>query len=153
MTPEFLAQNTVTSLLQKTDYELEGYGRLTHPLAYDRDSDTLRLLEWDEAFERIGEILRGMRSPDQVEFYTSGLASNEAADLFQLFARELFQLFSREYGTNNFPDCSNMCHEPTSMGLPQSICIGKGTVSLEDFDHAELIISIGHNPGTITTHA
>ena len=140
VTPEFLAQNTVTSLLQKTDYELEGYGRLTHPLAYDRDSDTLRPVEWDEAFERIGEILRGMQSPDQVEFYTSGRASNEAAYLFQLFARE--------YGTNNFPDCSNMCHEPTSVGLPQSIGIGKGTVSLEDFDHAELIISIGHNPGT-----
>ena len=76
----------------------------------------------------------------QVEFYTSGRASNEAAYLYQLFAREL--------GTNNFPDCSNMCHEPTSVGLPQSIGIGKGTVSLEDFDHCELIISIGHNPGT-----
>ncbi|POM15153.1 putative oxidoreductase [Burkholderia cepacia] len=78
--------------------------------------------------------------PEQVEFYTSGRASNEAAYLYQLFAREL--------GTNNFPDCSNMCHEPTSVGLPQSIGIGKGTVSLEDFDHCELIISIGHNPGT-----
>jgi len=140
VTPEFLAQNTVTSLLKKTDFELEGYGRLTHPLAYDRASDTLRPVEWDEAFARIGEILRGMASPDQVEFYTSGRASNEAAYLFQLFARE--------YGTNNFPDCSNMCHEPTSVGLPQSIGIGKGTVSLEDFDDAELIISIGHNPGT-----
>ncbi|CAI2499254.1 FdhF/YdeP family oxidoreductase [Serratia ficaria] len=140
VTPEFLSQNTLTSLLQKTDFELEGYGRLTHPLAYDRDSDTLRPVEWDDAFARIGEVLRGMSSPDQVEFYTSGRASNEAAYLFQLFARE--------YGTNNFPDCSNMCHEPTSVGLPQSIGIGKGTVSLEDFDHAELIISIGHNPGT-----
>ncbi|MFP3615896.1 CbbBc protein, partial [Paraburkholderia sp. SIMBA_050] len=77
---------------------------------------------------------------EQVEFYTSGRASNEAAYLYQLFAREL--------GTNNFPDCSNMCHEPTSVGLPQSLGIGKGTVSLEDFDHCELIISIGHNPGT-----
>lgn len=140
VTPEFLAQNTVSSLLQKTDYELEGYGRLTHPLAYDPDTDTLRVVEWDEAFNRIGEILRSMPSPDQVEFYTSGRASNEAAWLFQLFARE--------YGTNNFPDCSNMCHEATSVGLPQSIGIGKGTVSLDDFDDAELVISIGHNPGT-----
>jgi molybdopterin-dependent oxidoreductase alpha subunit len=84
-------------------------------------------------------VLRAL-SPNQVEFYTSGRASNEAAYLYQLFARE--------FGTNNFPDCSNMCHEPTSVGLPRSIGIGKGTVSLEDFDSAELIISIGHNPGT-----
>jgi molybdopterin-dependent oxidoreductase alpha subunit len=140
VTPEFLAANTVTSLLGKTDFELEGYGRLTHPLVYDSASDTLRPVEWDDAFKRIGELLRGMQSPDQVEFYTSGRASNEAAYLFQLFARE--------FGTNNFPDCSNMCHEPTSVGLPQSIGIGKGTVSLDDFDNTELVISIGHNPGT-----
>jgi molybdopterin-dependent oxidoreductase alpha subunit len=137
--PEFFASNTVTSLLQKSDYELEDMGRLTHPLVYDRATDTYRAVEWEDAFARIGEILRTL-SPNQVEFYTSGRASNEAAYLYQLFARE--------YGTNNFPDCSNMCHEPTSVGLPRSIGIGKGTVSLEDFDSAELIISIGHNPGT-----
>ncbi|ETF02001.1 CbbBc protein [Advenella kashmirensis W13003] len=140
VTAEFLSQNTVTSLLEKTDYELENYGRLTQPLAYDRKTDTLRPVTWEAAFERIGTVLRALPSPDQAEFYTSGRASNEAAYLFQLFARE--------YGTNNFPDCSNMCHEATSVGLPQSIGIGKGTVSLEDFDHTELIISIGHNPGT-----
>lgn len=140
LTPEFLAKNTVTSLLQKSDFELEDYGRITHPLRYDRETDTLCPIEWDDAFSRIGEILRAMPSPDHVEFYTSGRTSNEAAYLFQLFARE--------YGTNNFPDCSNMCHEATSVGLPQSIGIGKGTVSLEDFDKTELIISIGHNPGT-----
>lgn len=139
VTPEFLAHNTVTSLLAKSDFELEGYGRLTHPLRYDRASDTFRPVEWEDAFERIGEVLRGLE-PDQVEFYTSGRASNEAAWLFQLFARE--------YGTNNFPDCSNMCHEATSVGLPRSIGIGKGTVSLDDFDKTELVISIGHNPGT-----
>jgi molybdopterin-dependent oxidoreductase alpha subunit len=139
VTPEFFAANTVTSLLQKTDYELENMGRLTHPLVYDRATDTFRPVDWEDAFARIGEILRSL-SPDQVEFYTSGRASNEAAFLYQLFARE--------YGTNNFPDCSNMCHEPTSVGLPQSIGIGKGTVSLDDFDKTELIISIGHNPGT-----
>ncbi|MBN3818460.1 FdhF/YdeP family oxidoreductase [Paraburkholderia sp. Se-20369] len=137
--PEFFAANTVSSLLRMSDYELENMGRLTHPLVYDRASDTFRAVEWDDAFARIGEVLRGL-SPEQVEFYTSGRASNEAAYLYQLFARE--------FGTNNFPDCSNMCHEPTSVGLPQSIGIGKGTVSLEDFDHCELIISIGHNPGT-----
>ncbi|MBN5368445.1 FdhF/YdeP family oxidoreductase [Serratia marcescens] len=139
VTPEFLAQNTVTSLLQKTDYQLEDYGRLTTPLFYDAGTDTLRPLAWDEAFQRIAAVLQTL-PPDQVEFYTSGRASNEAAYLFQLFARE--------FGSNNFPDCSNMCHEPTSVGLPQSIGIGKGTVSLDDFDSAELVISIGHNPGT-----
>lgn len=139
VTPAFLAENSVSSLLAKSDFELEGYGRLTHPLRYDRDSDTFQPVEWDEAFQRIGEVLRELE-PDQVEFYTSGRASNEAAYLFQLFARE--------YGTNNFPDCSNMCHEATSVGLPRSIGIGKGTVSLDDFDKTELVISIGHNPGT-----
>ena len=139
VTPEFFAANTVTSLLQRSDFELEDQGRLTHPLVYDRATDTFRAVEWDAAFRRIGEILQGL-APEQVEFYTSGRASNEAAYLYQLFARE--------YGTNNFPDCSNMCHEPTSVGLPQSIGIGKGTVSLEDFDACDLILSIGHNPGT-----
>lgn len=137
--PDFFASHTVSSLLKRTDYELEDLGRLTHPLVYDRATDTFRAVEWEAAFARIGEVLRGL-SPDEAEFYTSGRASNEAAYLYQLFARE--------YGTNNFPDCSNMCHEPTSVGLPRSIGIGKGTVSLEDFDQCELIISIGHNPGT-----
>ncbi|MEX0491605.1 FdhF/YdeP family oxidoreductase [Raoultella terrigena] len=139
VTAEFLAANTVSSLLAKSDFELEGYGRLTDPLVYDRASDTLRPVSWERAFARIGEIVSRMQ-PDEVEFYTSGRASNEAAYLFQLYAREL--------GTNNFPDCSNMCHEATSVGLPQSIGIGKGTVSLDDFEQTELVISIGHNPGT-----
>lgn len=139
VTAEFLAANTVSSLLAKSDFELEGYGRLTDPLVYDRASDTLRPVSWGRAFARIGEIVSRMQ-PDEVEFYTSGRASNEAAYLFQLYAREL--------GTNNFPDCSNMCHEATSVGLPQSIGIGKGTVSLDDFEQTELVISIGHNPGT-----
>lgn len=139
VTPTFFAENTVTSLLAKSDFELEGYGRLTHPLQYHPQSDTFRPVAWEQAFSRIGEVLRALPA-DAVEFYTSGRASNEAAYLFQLFAREL--------GTNNFPDCSNMCHEATSVGLPRSIGIGKGTVSLEDFDNTELVISIGHNPGT-----
>ncbi|MDH1300513.1 FdhF/YdeP family oxidoreductase [Achromobacter sp. GD03932] len=140
VTPDFFAQRTVSSLLALSDYELEDFGRLTHPMTYDAATDKFVPVSWDAAFERIGEALRSLDAPDQAEFYTSGRASNEAAYLFQLFARE--------FGTNNFPDCSNMCHEATSVGLPQSIGIGKGTVSLEDFDHAELILSIGHNPGT-----
>ena len=140
VTPAFLAANTITDLLKQSDYELENHGRLTHPLAYDAASDTYRPLSWDEAFVRIGTVLRALPDPNMVEFYTSGRASNEAAFLFNIFARE--------YGTNNFPDCSNMCHEATSVGLPQSIGIGKGTVSLDDFDVCDLIISMGHNPGT-----
>jgi molybdopterin-dependent oxidoreductase alpha subunit len=140
VTQEFFAAHTVSSLLQWTDYELENEGRLTQPLVYDRASDTYQPIEWEVAFERVAEVLRGVPDPNMVEFYTSGRASNEAAFLFQLFGRE--------YGTNNFPDCSNMCHEATSVGLPSSIGIGKGTVSLDDFEHCELIISMGHNPGT-----
>ena len=140
VTPEFFAQHTVSELLTWSDYELEDAGRLTHPMVYDRASDTYRPIAWEDAFARIGEVMRTMPDPDMVEFYTSGRASNEAAFLFQIFARE--------YGTNNFPDCSNMCHEATSVGLPQSIGIGKGTVSLDDFDECDLIISMGHNPGT-----
>jgi molybdopterin-dependent oxidoreductase alpha subunit len=140
ITPEFFAAHTVTELLGQSDYELENHGRITHPMAYDPASDTYQPLEWDAAFARIGEALRGLPDPDMAEFYTSGRASNEAAFLFNIFARE--------YGTNNFPDCSNMCHEATSVGLPQAIGIGKGTVSLEDFDHCDLIIAMGHNPGT-----
>jgi molybdopterin-dependent oxidoreductase alpha subunit len=138
--PEFFAAHTVTSLRDRSDYALEDEGRITHPMAYDRASDTYRPVSWDAAFTRIGELLRSLPDPNMAEFYTSGRASNEAAFLLQIFGRE--------YGTNNFPDCSNMCHEATSVGLPKSIGIGKGTVSLEDFDSCDLIISMGHNPGT-----
>jgi molybdopterin-dependent oxidoreductase alpha subunit len=138
--PEFFAAHTVAELSGWSDHALEDAGRVTHPLAYDRASDTYRPISWGAAFARIGEALRALPDPDMAEFYTSGRASNEAAFLFQLFARE--------FGTNNFPDCSNMCHEATSVGLPRSIGIGKGTVSLDDFDHCELIIAMGHNPGT-----
>src|SRR3984957_12752117 len=140
VTPEFFASHTVTSLLEWSDYALENEGRLTHPMRYDKASDTYQPIEWDAAFEKIGEVLRSLPDPNMAEFYTSGRASNEAAFLYQLFGRE--------YGTNNFPDCSNMCHEATSVGLPMSIGIGKGTVSLDDFDHCDLIIAMGHNPGT-----
>ena len=138
--PEFFSCHTITELLGWSDHALENEGRITHPMAYDAASDTYRPLSWDDAFARIGAALRAQSDPNRVEFYTSGRASNEAAFLFQIFARE--------YGTNNFPDCSNMCHEATSVGLPKSIGIGKGTVSLDDFDRCDLIIAIGHNPGT-----
>lgn len=139
-TMEFFATHTVTELWQRSDFDLEGEGRLTHPLAYDPTSDRYVPIGWDEAFSRIGAALKALPDPNMAEFYTSGRTSNEAAFLYQLFARE--------YGTNNFPDCSNMCHEATSVGLPHSIGVGKGTVTLEDFDHADAIFCIGHNPGT-----
>ncbi len=139
-TPEFFAAHTVTELWQRNAFELEGEGRLTHTMKYDAASDTYQPIEWETAFAEIGARLRSYEDPDSVEFYTSGRASNEAAFLWQLFARE--------YGTNNFPDCSNMCHEPTSVGLPESIGVGKGTVQLDDFDHCDLVLCIGHNPGT-----
>lgn len=139
-TPEFFAAHTVSELWNRNAFELEGEGRLTHPMKYDAASDTYQPIDWATAFREIGELLRGYDDPNSVEFYTSGRASNEAAFLWQLFARE--------YGTNNFPDCSNMCHEPTSVGLPESIGVGKGTVELEDFDHCDLVLCIGHNPGT-----
>jgi len=138
--PAFFAAHSVTELLGWSDYELEGAGRLTVPLHYDARTDHLVPIEWDAAFDRIGTVMRSFDHPDRMEFYTSGRASNESAFLYQLMARE--------YGTNIFPDCSNMCHEATSVGLPQSIGVGKGTVTLEDFDEADAIFCIGHNPGT-----
>lgn len=138
--PDFFARHSVTDLWSWSDYALEEAGRLTHPLRYDAATDHFVPVEWDEAFAHVGAVLRGVDNPDQVEFYTSGRASNEAAFLYQLFARE--------FGTNNFPDCSNMCHEATSVGLPQSIGVGKGTVTLEDFEKTDAVFSFGHNPGT-----
>src|ERR1700759_1960751 len=139
-TPEFFAGHSVTELLGWRDYQLEMVGRLTHPLAYDAASDHYVPVSWEEAFAMIGRHLNALPDPNMAEFYTSGRTSNEAAFLYQLFARE--------YGTNNFPDCSNMCHEATSVGLPMSIGIGKGTVVLEDFDETDAIFVIGQNPGT-----
>jgi molybdopterin-dependent oxidoreductase alpha subunit len=140
VTNEFFAKHTVSELLTWSDYDLENEGRLTHPMTYDSGSDTYQPLDWEDAFAQIGGLLRGVADSNSVEFYTSGRASNEAAFLYQIFGRE--------FGTNNFPDCSNMCHEATSVGLPKSIGIGKGTVSLDDFEKCELIIAMGHNPGT-----
>jgi molybdopterin-dependent oxidoreductase alpha subunit len=139
-TPEFFAAHTVSELWHWSDFDLENEGRLTHPMAYDPTTDRYLPVSWDVALEKIGAALRELAHPDMAEFYTSGRASNEAAFLYQLFARE--------YGTNNFPDCSNMCHEATSVGLPESIGVGKGTVTLEDFDYCDAVFCIGHNPGT-----
>lgn len=139
-TPEFFAEHTVSELAGWSDYELEMVGRLTHPMAYDASTDRYLPVSWEEAFATVGRHLSGLSDPNMADFYTSGRTSNEAAFLYQLFARE--------FGTNNFPDCSNMCHEATSVGLPQSIGVGKGTVLLDDFDKADCIFIFGQNPGT-----
>jgi molybdopterin-dependent oxidoreductase alpha subunit len=137
---EFFAQHTVTELRAHSDHWLEEQGRLGCPLRYDTATDRYIAVTWDEAFAAIGAHLRSLSSPHAAAFYTSGRTSNEAAFLYQLFARE--------FGTNNLPDCSNLCHEASSVGLPASIGVGKGTVQLADFDRTDLILSFGHNPGT-----
>ncbi|ENS84198.1 oxidoreductase alpha (molybdopterin) subunit [Brucella melitensis UK3/06] len=116
------------------------YGAPYPSLRYNTATDKYEAVEWDEAFQAIGGILKSFDTPDRVEFYTSGRASNEAAFLYQLFVRA--------YGTNNFPDCSNMCHEASGVALTQSVGVGKGTVLLEDFEQADAIFVVGQNPGT-----
>jgi molybdopterin-dependent oxidoreductase alpha subunit len=138
--PELFARHTVTELMQKSDFWLEDQGRLTHPMVYDGATDQYVPIDWDDAFDLVARHLQALPDADQAIFYTSGRASNEAAFLYQLFVRE--------YGTNNFPDCSNMCHEPTGSGMRPQIGVGKGTVTLEDFEHADAIFVFGQNPGT-----
>ncbi len=140
VTREFFATYTVSELEQRSDYWLEEQGRLTEPMRYNCATDHYEPIGWEDAFAMIGARLRALANPDRADFYTSGRTSNEAAFLYQLFVRR--------FGTNNFPDCSNMCHEATSVGLPESIGIGKGTVLLDDFDKTDAIFVIGQNPGT-----
>ncbi|TCM66620.1 molybdopterin-dependent oxidoreductase alpha subunit [Acinetobacter calcoaceticus] len=140
VTADFFAAHTVSWLAEQSDYFLEDSGRLTQPLRYDAATDQYLPISWEAAFDLIAQHLQALEHPDQAAFYTSGRTSNEAAFLYQLFVRS--------YGSNNFPDCSNMCHEATSYALTQSIGHGKGTVTLEDFEHADAVFSFGHNPGT-----
>lgn len=140
VTAEFFRNHTVTELKKQTDHWLEAQGRLTEPMTYHPDSDTFVPISWDEAFQKIGKVLQSLASPDEAIFYTSGRTSNEAAFLYQLFVRL--------YGTNNLPDCSNMCHESSGVAMGESIGIGKGTVTLEDFEKADAIFILGQNPGT-----
>jgi molybdopterin-dependent oxidoreductase alpha subunit len=140
VTRELFVTHTVSELESRSDYWLEEQGRLTEPLRYDPLTDRYVPVSWDDAFALIGAHLRALDDPNEAEFYTSGRTSNEAAFLYQLFVRR--------FGTNNFPDCSNMCHEATSVALPESIGVGKGTVTLDDFALADAIFVIGQNPGT-----
>lgn len=138
--PEFFERHTVTELRKWSDHELESQGRLTHPMRYNASTDKYEAVSWEEAFREIGDELRGLDDPWRAQFYTSGHAPNESAFMYQLFGRM--------YGINNFPDCSNMCHETTTVSLTQSLGVGKATTTLDDFDHADAVFIFGQNTGT-----
>ncbi|MBD0841211.1 FdhF/YdeP family oxidoreductase [Streptomyces sp. TRM68416] len=140
VTPDFFAEHTLADLLPHSDYWLGQQGRLTHPMYRPAGGDRYRPISWDDAFAVIARELGALDHPDQAAFYTSGRASNEAA-----FA---YQLFVRAFGTNNLPDCSNMCHESSGSALTETIGIGKGSVRLDDLYEADLILVVGQNPGT-----
>ncbi len=137
---EFFRENSVYDLAKLTDFEISQLGRIAEPMYLPKGGTHYQPISWDDAFKKIAEKLNALDSPDEAIFYTSGRTSNEATWVYQLFARE--------FGTNNFPDCSNMCHETSGYALSRSIGIGKGTVKLEDFYDTDLIIIIGQNPGT-----
>lgn len=136
----FFSQHSVSWLNTQSDYFLEFQGRLTEPMRYNPATDKYEPISWDDAFKLIAGHLNRLENPDQLELYTSGRASNEAA--------WLYQLFGRAFGTNNFPDCSNMCHEASGIALGNSIGVGKGTVTLDDFEEADCLFIFGQNPGT-----
>jgi molybdopterin-dependent oxidoreductase alpha subunit len=136
----FWSKWSVSDLSKKSDYWLNSQGRITQPMILMPESEYYVPISWNESFDIIADNLVSLDNPDQAIFYTSGRTSNEAAFLWQLLARR--------FGTNNLPDCSNMCHESSGVALTESIGIGKGTVTLEDFNSADLIIVVGQNPGT-----
>ncbi|OBF33850.1 hypothetical protein A5724_01585 [Mycobacterium sp. ACS1612] len=140
ITREFFHEHPISELATKSDMWLNEQGRLTEPMVKRPGSDHYEPIDWDGAFDVLATELRALDSPDEALFYTSGRLSNEAAFLLQLFARA--------YGTNNLPDCSNMCHESSGAGLSETLGIGKGSVSLEDLETADLVLAVGLNPGT-----
>ncbi|MGW4971850.1 FdhF/YdeP family oxidoreductase [Streptomyces albidoflavus] len=140
VTPAFFAEHSVADLAERSGYWLGQQGRLTEPMHLAEGADHYTPVSWERAFELIAGELKALSSPDEALFYTSGRTSNEAAFLYQLFARE--------FGTNNLPDCSNMCHESSGSALTETIGVGKGSVLLEDLYQADLIIVAGQNPGT-----
>lgn len=140
VTPEFFATHSMDDLAGKTGYWLGQQGRLTHPMVLRPGDTHYSPIAWEQAYRLIADTLRGLASPDEAVFYTSGRTANETAFLYQLLVRS--------FGTNNLPDCSNMCHESSGAALTRSIGIGKGSVSIDDFAAADLIIVAGQNPGT-----
>ena len=138
--PDLFAQYSVEEMSKWSDYKIGKMGRLTHPMLLAEGESHYKEISWDEAFSKIASKLKSLENPNEAVFYTSGRTSNEAAFAYQLFVRQL--------GTNNLPDCSNMCHESSGAGLSQTVGIGKGSVTLEDLHHAEVIVVMGQNPGT-----
>src|SRR5438132_4254629 len=138
--PDFFREYSISDLQKETDHWLELQGRLIHPMVKRAGATHYGPIEWDKAFELLERELNALPTPNAAAFYTSGRTSNEAAFLYQLFARQ--------FGTNNLPDCSNMCHESSGVALKESIGIGKGCVKLEDFEQTDAIFIIGQNPGT-----
>ena len=138
--PSFFSKHSVAELLEWSDFKLGKSGRLTHPMVLNPDIDKYEPITWENAFALIAKELKGLNNPNEAIFYTSGRTSNEAAFLYQLMVRK--------FGTNNLPDCSNMCHESSGVALSESLGIGKGSVTLNDFNHAELVLVVGQNPGT-----
>src|SRR5436190_651270 len=138
--PEFFRKHSIADLQEQTDHWLELQGRLVHPMVKREGASHYQPIDWNDAFELMARELNALPTPNAAAFYTSGRTSNEAAFLYQLFARQ--------FGTNNLPDCSNMCHESSGAALNESIGVGKGCVKLEDFEHADGIFIIGQNPGT-----
>ncbi|MFS3127979.1 FdhF/YdeP family oxidoreductase [Nocardioides sp. Bht2] len=140
ITTDFFARHSISDLNWRSGYWLGQQGRLTEPMLLEKDAEHYRPISWADAFGLVAEELAALDGPDQAAFYTSGRTSNEAAFAYQLFARKL--------GTNNLPDCSNMCHESSGVALTETIGIGKGSVSLDDIHDADLIVVAGQNPGT-----
>ncbi|TCK57037.1 molybdopterin-dependent oxidoreductase alpha subunit [Flavobacterium sp. 90] len=140
VTAEFFKENSVYDLAKLDDYHIGKMGRLTDPMYLPKNATHYEPISWDDAFKKIAEHLNALESPNEAAFYTSGRTSNETSFLYQLFAKE--------YGTNNMPDCSNMCHETSGSALRPTIGIGKGTVTLDDFYDTDVIVIIGQNPGT-----
>lgn len=140
VTPGFFAKWSVADLADQSDHWLNKQGRITQPMILRSGATNYEQISWDAAFALIAGELNSLSHPDEAVFYTSGRTSNEAAFLYQLFVRL--------FGTNNLPDCSNMCHESSGSALGETIGVGKGTVTLEDFDLAQAIFVIGQNPGT-----
>ncbi|MEP6646741.1 MAG: FdhF/YdeP family oxidoreductase [Saprospiraceae bacterium] len=138
--PYFFSEHSISEMLTWTDYEIGKSGRLTHPMVLYPGEEKYQPIDWHDAFHIIADQLNVLHHPDEAIFYTSGRSSNEAAFLWGLFARA--------FGTNNMPDCSNMCHESTGVALSQTLGIGKGSVILDDLYKAEVVIVIGQNPGT-----
>ena len=137
---DFFAKYSIAELAAKSDYWLNSQGRIAEPMYASKSDSHYQPISWSDAMNKISEKLKSLKSPDNAAFYTSGRTSNEAAFLYQAFVRM--------YGTNNLPDCSNMCHESSGKALTSTIGIGKGTINLDDFNYADTILVIGQNPGT-----